>query len=294
MNKKKKIAWGQVTLNLIFIIIALMYIIPFLLTIAISFTDEAVLTASGYSLIPEKFSLAAYQLAFHNMSQLIRSYGVTITFSVVSTILAVLVMGLLAYPLSRPNYCFKGPLSFFVFFTMLFSGGMVPNYLLMTNILHINDTMWVYILPGLVNAYYVMILRTAYRGIPNELVESAKIDGAGELFICFRIMMPLCKASLASIGFLFFVAKWNDWMSTLLYIRDPNLYSLQYLLQRILRETEYLKQLALEGGMGGPVNFPTESYRFAMAILAAGPVLFVFPFFQKYFTKGMTIGGVKG
>ena len=143
MKRKRKIAWGQIVLNACFVIIALIYIIPFVMTISISFTEESELIKNGYSLFPRVFSLDAYSLAFNNMTQLLRSYGVTITFSIISTFLAVLVMGLLAYPLSRPNYRLKGPLSFFVFFTMLFSGGMVPNYLLMTNILHINDTMLV-------------------------------------------------------------------------------------------------------------------------------------------------------
>lgn len=292
--KKRKIAWGQVILNMVFIGFAICYIVPFALCISISFSDEEALVMQGYSLIPRVFSLESYKLVFRNPKQILQSYEVTIIFTIISTALAVLVMGLLAYPLARPNYRFKGILSFFVFFTMLFSGGMVPSYLLIVRYLHLNDTMLVYIFPGLVSAYSVMIIRTNYRSIPYELIEAAKVDGASELFICFRIVMPLSKPVLASIGFLFLVDKWNDWMTSMLYIRDPKLYSLQYLLQRILNEAEYLRQLADTGALMGGEVFPTESFRYAMALVAAGPVLLIFPFFQKHFAKGMTLGGVKG
>lgn len=293
-KRKKKINWGQIMLHMFFIIIVLIYIVPFLLTISISFTKESSLIADGYSLIPKVFSLEAYKLVFRNPAQILKSYQVTILFTAVSTALAVLIMGIMAYPLSRPNYKLKGPVTFFVFFTMLFSGGLVPTYLLNVKYLHIDNSLLVYIIPGLVSAWNIIIIRTNYKSLPNELIEAAKIDGAGEIFICFKIVMPLCKPVLASIGFLFLVAKWNDWYTALLYIQDPNLYSLQYLLQKILKEAEYLKQLAETGQLIGGEVFPTEGYRYAMAFVAAGPILLVFPFFQKYFAKGMTVGGIKG
>ncbi len=294
MKNKKKLAWGQIILHVVFITMITCYIVPFILCISISFSDESSLVREGYSLIPKVFSTDAYKMVFNNPRQLLQSYGVTILFTFAATVLAVLTMALLAYPLSRPNYKFKGVLSFFVFFTMLFSGGMVPSYLLIVRYLHLNDSILVYILPGLVSAYSVMIIRTNYRCIPNELIEAAKVDGAKELFIFFRIIMPLSKPVLASIGFLFLVNKWNDWMTSMLYIRNPRLYSLQYLLQRILNEAEYLRQLADTGLLMGGEVFPTESFRYAMALVATGPVLIIFPFFQKYFAKGMTLGGVKG
>ena len=285
---------GQIVLHAVFIVLVLMYIIPFILTISISFSDETSLIRNGYSLIPHVFSLEAYKMVFNNPAQIFQSYKVTIIFTVTATALSVLVMGVMAYPLSRPNFRFRGPLSFYVLFTMLFSGGMVPTYLLIVKYLHLDNTIWVYILPGLVSAYNLIIIRTNYRSLPEELIEAAKMDGATELYICFKIVMPLCKPVLASVGFLFFVAKWNDWNTALLYITDPKLYSLQYLLQKILNEAEFLKQLAEAGELMGGEVFPSESYRYAMALVAAGPVLCVFPFFQKYFAKGMTLGGVKG
>ena len=294
MKKKKKLGKGQIVLHAVFIVLVLMYIIPFILTISISFSDETSLIRNGYSLIPHMFSLEAYKMVFNNPAQIFQSYKVTIIFTVTATALSVLVMGVMAYPLSRPNFRFRGPLSFYVLFTMLFSGGMVPTYLLIVKYLHLDNTIWVYILPGLVSAYNLIIIRTNYKSLPEELIEAAKMDGATELYICFKIVMPLCKPVLASVGFLFFVAKWNDWNTALLYITDPKLYSLQYLLQKILNEAEFLKQLAEAGELMGGEVFPSESYRYAMALVAAGPVLCVFPFFQKYFAKGMTLGGVKG
>lgn len=273
---------------------AAVYLVPLLLVISASFTDEKALMSAGFSLFPKVFSLEAYKSVFSNPVQILRSYGVTITFSAIATFLSVLVMGVMAYPLSRDNFVLKKPITFFVFFTMLFSGGMVPSYLLITKYLHLDDTIWAYILPSLVSAYNLIIIKTNYKNIPTELIEAAKIDGAKELYICFKIVMPLSKATLASIGFLFLVAKWNDWLTTSLYIRDPNLYTLQYLLQRILREAEYLKQLAEANMLTGTEVFPTESVRYAMALVAAGPMLAVFPFFQKYFAKGITLGAVKG
>lgn len=294
MKKKKRLGKGQIALHAVFIVLVLMYIIPFILVISISFSDETSLIRNGYSLIPHVFSLEAYKMVFNNPAQIFQSYKVTIIFTVTATALSVLVMGVMAYPLSRPNFRFRGPLSFYVLFTMLFSGGMVPTYLLIVKYLHMDNTIWVYILPGLVSAYNLIIIRTNYRSLPEELIEAAKMDGATELYICFKIVMPLCKPVLASVGFLFFVAKWNDWNTALLYITDPKLYSLQYLLQKILNEAEFLKQLAESGELMGGEVFPSESYRYAMALVAAGPVLCVFPFFQKYFAKGMTLGGVKG
>ena len=291
---KKKLPIGQIILHAIFILLVIAYIVPFLMVVSVSLSSESSVLKEGYHLIPREFSLAAYKMVFSNPSQVFRSYAVTIIFTAMATFLAVLIMGIMAYPMSRPNYKYGRALSLYVLFTMLFNGGMVSQYLLFVKYLHINNTIWVYVLPGVVTAYKLIIIRTNYKSLPNELIEAAQIDGAGEMFICFKIVMPLCKPVLASMGFLFLVDKWNDWSTALLYITKPDLYSLQYLLQRILREAEFLQQLADLGQLRGDEVFPTEGYRYAMAMVAAGPVMFIFPYFQKYFVKGMTIGGVKG
>lgn len=291
---KKKSNWGQRMLHTTFIMIAVIYICPLLVVVSASLSTEASLAGRGFSVLPQDFTLEAYRIVFRNPGQILASYRTTILFSAVTTILAVLIMGMTAYPLSRSNFRLKNVITFFFFFTMLFSGGMVPSYLINTRYLHLNNTIWIYVLPSIMSAYNLIVIRTNYKNIPTELIEAAKIDGAGEWFICFRIVMPLSKATLASIGFLVLVAKWNDWFTSSIYITQPNLYSLQYLLQRILREAEYIKQMAALNQLVGVEVLPSETVRYAMAVIAAGPMMIIFPLFQKYFVKGMTIGAVKG
>ena len=291
---KKKSNWGQVMLHATFVIIAIMYICPLLVVVSASLSTETSLMERGFSILPLDFTLEAYQIVFRNPEQILSSYRTTIIFSGITTALAVIVMGITAYPLSRSNFRLRNAITFYFFFTMLFSGGMVPSYLINTRYLHLNNNILIYILPSIMSAYNLIVIRTNYKNIPTELIEAAKIDGAGEWFICFRIIMPLSKATLASIGFLVLVAKWNDWFTSSIYITKPDLYSLQYLLQRILREAEYIKQMAALNQLVGVEVLPSETVRYAMAVVAAGPMLVVFPLFQKYFVKGMTIGAVKG
>lgn len=283
---------GQIALHAVFIVLMIMYLVPLLMVISVSLTDETTLIQEGYSLIPKVFSTEAFRLAFNKPMRIVRAYGITIFSTVAATALSTVVMSLLAYPISRPNFLWRRSLNFFVYFTMLFSAGMVPTYLLLTKYLKMTDNILVYVLPGLVSAYNVMIVRANYQGIPNELIEAARIDGASELYTCFKIVIPLAKPGIASVAFLFMVQKWNDWQTSMLYIRNPDMYSLQYLLQRMVREAEFLKQGFEIGEVAG--QMPLETLRFAMALIAAGPILVAFPFFQKYFAKGMTLGGVKG
>lgn len=285
---------GQIALHAVFIVLMVIYLVPLIMVISVSLTDETTLIQEGYSLIPKVFSTEAFRIALNKPMKIIRAYGVTIFSTVTATALSTVVMSLLAYPISRPNFLWRKQLNFFVYFTMLFSAGMVPTYLLLTKYLKMTDNILVYVLPGLVSAYNVMIIRANYQGIPNELIEAARIDGASELYTCFKIVIPLAKPGIASVAFLFMVQKWNDWQTSMLYIRNPDLYSLQYLLQRMVREAEFLKQATEVGSIIGDAVMPTETLRFAMALIAAGPILVAFPFFQKYFAKGMTLGGVKG
>lgn len=292
--KKKKMKTGQLVLNLIFVFFSICYILPVAVLVACAFTKETALVQNGYKFWPSEFSLDAFSMALRNPDSIIKSYGVTIAVSVISTLGFILLTALLAYPMARPSYRWRKQLNFFVLFTMLFSPGMVPSYLLVTNTLKMGDTIWALAIPGMVSAYYVMVVRTAYSGLPSELIEAAKMDGASEFRICFKIMIPLSKASIASVAFLHFVGIWNSWQSSSIYIKNPDLYMLQYLLQKVLREAEMVKTLADPALLINPSEIPTETLRFAMALIAAGPVVLVFPFFQKYFTKGITIGGVKG
>lgn len=296
--KKNGITLPRVAINLFFIIGSLMFIIPFVLIISASFTKESALVSEGYKLFPTEFSLEAYKYVFRSPQQLLDSYKITIIYSFVATFLGVIVMSMLAYPLSRPNYKYKKIVTFFILFTMLFSGGLVPSYIWMTKYLHMGDTIWVYILPFLVNAFHVIVIRTFFQGLPSALMESAKIDGASELQTFFKIVLPLSKPVIATISLLTLLARWNDWNTALIYIKSTNLYSLQYLLQKILREVEFVKNMAESSPVAGvdfnSANLPSVTIRFAMCMVAAGPMLIVFPFFQKYFAKGLTVGAVKG
>lgn len=293
--KKKKKSMGQVMLHIIFILMSLCYIIPFILILSISFTSGEAVTSTGFSLIPKEFSLEAYRMIFENPVRILNAYKTTIISSVAATAGSLIVMAMFAYPLSRPNFKMKNLLTFILFFTTLFSGGLVPSYLVNTKLLHLNDTIWIYIFPCLMNAWNVIVIRTYFKNLPGDLIEAAKIDGASELRICFRIVIPLSTPVLASVGFLTFITRWNDWMTSKIYIRKQNLYSLQYLLKQILDNAEFMQTLVKEGSsLLKDMIFPTESFRFAMAIVAAGPMLFVFPFFQKYFAEGLTLGSVKG
>ena len=296
MKKSKRSP--NIMINIMFCLGSLVFILPFVLIISASFSDEQTLLSEGYKLIPSVFSTEAYKYVFRNPQQLLDSYKVTIIYSIVATVLGVVVMAMLAYPLSRPNYKYKKIATFFIFFTMLFSGGLIPTYIWITRYLHLGDTIWVYILPCLVNAFNVIVIRSFFQGLPQALMESAKIDGASELQTFFKIVMPLSKPVIATISLLTLLSRWNDWNTALIYIKSSNLYSLQYLLQKILREAEFVKNMAESSPVAGVdldlSNLPSVTIRFAMCMVAAGPMLIIFPFFQKYFAKGLTVGAVKG
>ncbi len=294
---KKKLN-SQVWIHLFFITLSLMFILPFVIVISASFTSEEVLLREGFSIIPKEIDLTAYQYAFTNGDAIFRSYIVTATQAFAGTAIGVVVMSLIAYTLSRKDFAFRKALSFMVFFTLLFNGGLVPTYLLNYKYLKLGNTIWIYILPLLCNAFHIIILRTFFQSLPVSLIESAKIDGASELRIFWQIIMPLSKPVLATVSLLTLLQKWNDWYTSLIYITDRRLYTLQYLLKRILSEAEFLRQMASEAPPGIDLSMietaPVESLKFAMCIIAAGPMLFIFPFFQKYFAKGLTVGAIKG
>jgi len=293
MNNYSKI--GQIILNIVFILVCVTYIFPILLTISISISSENSIREFGYKLIPHVIDFTAYKQIFENPQTILNSYTVTIIFTVLTVFISLIVMSMGAYPLSRKNCAFKKYFSFYLFFTMLFSGGLVPSYIINTKYLHLDNSIWIYILPCIVSAWNMIIIRTFFQGLPEGLVEAAKIDGASELKILFRIVIPLSVPVLATIAFMTMIAKWNDWNTALIYIREPKLYSLQYLLQRILREAEFLQKAALDGtGLYTADEIPTESLRYAMAVLASGPAMLIFPLFQKYLTQGLVVGAIKG
>ncbi|WP_240545893.1 carbohydrate ABC transporter permease [Paenibacillus artemisiicola] len=293
MGYSKKTA---AVINLFFIGLSLLMVIPFALVLSVSFTGEASLARNGYRFIPDTFVLTAYRYIFKVPDVIIRSYGVTALVTAIGTAAGLLMTAMMAYTISRPDYKYKNVTSFYVFFTMLFSGGLVPFYMLMTQYLHAKDTLWAMILPGLLSAWNVMILRGFFAKIPMEIIESAKMDGAREWRIFFAVIIPLSTPALATIGLLIAFGYWNEWFNALLFIDNPSLVPLQLLLVRMLNSMEVLTQnLALLGFPDLDVSqFPTMSARMVMVVLAAGPMMLVFPFFQRYFVQGLTVGSLKG
>ncbi len=292
---KNRITIGYIILNIFLILLSLTFIVPMLLMISVSFSAESSVVTDGYKLIPSVWSLDAYKMAFENSGQILDSYKITIMYSVLGTFLSVAIQTLMAYPLSKSYYEHKKFITIFLMITMFFSGGMVPTYILNTQYLKLGNTFWIYIFPTLVSAWNVILFRTYFKGLPTELSESAKLDGAGEFKIYYKIVLPLSTPIIACIAFMTLLGKWNDWNTSLLYIRNNRLYSLQYLLQRIINEADYIKQMqgtAMEMLVGTEV--PAETLKYATAVLAAGPMMVIFPFFQKYFAKGLVVGSVKG
>ena len=292
---KSSSRFTQILLNTVFVILSILVIIPFVLLVSASFSNEKDVLMNGYSLFPRIFSTDAYTYVLKNPKTVVDAYKTTIIFSLVSMALATLLMSMIAYPLTKRELKGRTFLSFYLYFTMLFSGGMVPTYILITQYLHLQDTIWVYILPALISPWHVFMLRTFFQGLPESITEAALIDGASEYRIFFTIILPLSKPVLATIALFQFLGHWNSWMPSMLYInRRTELYSLQYMLQKIMRDIMFMKENAGNSFVENMSEIPTETVRMATAMLVAGPALVVFPFFQKYFTRGLTVGGVKG
>lgn len=293
--KKSKIQ-NQILLNALFIVLAAIFIYPFLLLVSVSFSTEADVINNGYKLIPENFTLEAYKYLFSTPHQIIQSYKVTTITSVVGTFLSILLQAMIAFPISRKSVKGRQQLSFFLYFTMLFSGGMVASYIFNTQVYHIGNTIWIYILPGLISPWNIFMMRTFFQGLPDEMFEAVKVDGGNAYVEFFKFALPLSKPVLATLAFTTFLGKWNDWNTSLLYINDDNLISLQYLLQRILQNIDLIKEMSASGfaDMVSVKDIPSETVRMAMAIVVSGPTLVIFPFFQKYFVRGLTVGAVKG
>lgn len=277
--------------------LTLITILPILLIVIASVTEERTLISYGYSYLPKKLSLDAYYYMIRQMKMIVRAYEVSIFVTVVGTALSVLFTTSLAYPMSRKSFRHKRVLTFFVFFTMLFQGGIVPSYMMWTQFFHIKNSLWALIIPNyLITAFNIMLVKNYYlNSIPQELIEAAQIDGASELTIFGKIVLPLSTPVVATIGLFTALKYWNDWVNALYYITKPQYYGIQNLLLRIMDNIQYLKS----GGAGelagaAAVELPGTSVRMAMAVIGILPILLVYPFIQKYFMKGIVVGAVKG
>lgn len=294
-NKIKKPT--NVLINIFLAICSLAAVIPFIFVIIISLTDEECLTMNGYRFIPEKWSLFAYNYIIEAGENIIRSYGVTILVTVVGTLLGLFLTGTYAYALSRKTYAYRKFFTKVITIPMMFSGGMIANYLIVTKVLMLKDTIWALILPLALNSFNVIVLRTFFKtSIPDSVIESAKIDGASEWKLFFKIVIPMALPGLATIGLFLTLGYWNDWFNAMMYMDSKEWVPLQYLLIQIESSIDWLASNKGVMGVDGVIaaaNLPRETIKMAIVVISTLPIIFAYPFFQRYFVNGLTIGSVK-
>ena len=276
-------------------VICLLCVIPVCYTATISFTDELTLAREGYRLIPSKWSMDAYRYILRTPGQILRAYGVSFAVTSAGTAVSLLFTSMLAYVIVRRDYVFSRVLSFMLTFTLLFNAGMVANYIMVTRFYGLKDTYFALIMPYIILPWHVFLMKGFLSDINFALIEAAKLDGCGETGIFFHIIVPISKPAFATVGLLIAFTYWNDWWLAMLYIESPSLTPLQYMLYRIMNSIQYLTSGLASHAVSADVGrLPSETARMAMCVLASWPMLFVFPFFQKYFVKGLTVGAVKG
>ena len=288
---------SNIVLHIIFIIMAACCLFPLLLVLSISLSSSKSLMDYGYSIIPHEFSLEAYKYIFETPITIVRAYGVTIFNTVVGTFLSTLIIALYAYPLSRDDFKWKRHFTYYVLVTMLFSGGTVSWYIVCTTVFKLSNTIWAMILPYLMNTWYVIIMRTFFKtNVPVSIIESGELDGANEYIIFFRLVIPISLPGIATIALFQALNYWNDWWLPIMFIVKPELYNLQFLLQRMMQNIQKLNENSkyMSNAAEELMKLPSESARMALCMVAMGPILVVYPFFQKYFIQGLTVGSVKG
>lgn len=293
MVDQNRMSAMKAAVHVIYLLVSAAVLIPFLLVVSISLSDEKSLALNGYRLWPEQFSTLAYRVMFDTPGPLLRAYGVTALVTVVGTLCGLLLTAMTAYTISRRDYRYGRPFTFYIFFTMLFQGGLVPFYILVTQWLHLKNSLLALILPLMINPFFVMIMKGFLSKLPHEIIESVKIDGASEGRIFLRIVLPLSTPALVTVGLMLSFGYWNDWWHGLLFIDDQKLVPLQLLLYRNMNTIDFLKSSPLMQQIVDTSSLPGVSARMAMAVLAAGPMMIVFPFFQRYFVGGLTVGALK-
>ena len=271
---------------------AIVCVLPFLLVIGSSFAGEQEIARYGYSFIPRRFTLESYQQIFSNVASIARAYGVTIIVTTVGTALSTFINMMTGYVLMRKDFRWRNYFSFYFFFTTLFSGGLMPWYMVCIS-LGFRDNILALIVPSLVSVWNIILVKGFVAGIPFEITESATIDGAGDFQIFLRLIWPLSTPVIATISLFTALGFWNSWYNTMLFINDPHLYSLQYLLYKLINDAQAMRQIAAESGE--IINtVPIEAMKMALTVIVTGPILLLYPFVQKYFIKGLTLGAVKG
>lgn len=272
---------------------ALICLFPFVLMITSSFMYEKEIVTEGYKLFPKKMTTSAYRFLFNNPKKLGDAYKITIFNTVVGTAVGLFFMSMAGYVLNRKDFKYRNFFSFFIYFTTLFSGGLIPSYILMVRYLHLKDSVLSMILPGIMNAWSIFLMRNFMKSIPDSLCESATIDGAGGFRIYWQIVMPLALPGLATVGLFLALGFWNEWYNAMLYIESANKFPLQYFLQKMVNQTN-VQTLINQGVIIDVSELPTQSIKMATAVVATGPIILLYPFIQRYFIGGLTIGAVKG
>lgn len=291
---KFKLEPRKIIMALIIAAFAFICAFPFYIILISSFTSESTILKEGYSLLIRDFSVEAYKLCFKNPMKIIQAYGLTIFVTVVGTFVAVFIGTMTGYVLQRRDFRWGNQFSFFFFFTMLFNGGLTPYYILCNRYMGFKNNILALILPLAFNVWYTIIAKNYFKDIPYELVESAKMDGANDIKIYFRIMLPVAKPLIATLIMFNALRYWNDWYNCMLFINNETLRTMQYFLQNMLGSIQALKEIAQSTGEVFEQTLPQETMKMAMTVIATGPILLVYPFVQKYFVKGLTVGAVKG
>lgn len=277
----------------VIILFAVICFVPFWLIVASSLTSESAIIRYGYNLWPREFSWSAYAMVFENPARIFGAYRVTIFVTAVGTVLSVFINTMTGYVLSRRDFRWRNQFSFYFFFTTLFSGGLVPWYILSVRYLHLKNTIWALIIPTLVSVWNILLVKGFMNGIPFEITESAKIDGAGDFRIFVRLIFPLAKPVVATIALFTALNYWNDWYMCMLFIDKKELYSLQYLLYQMIGSIQAMREIASQTSVAA-ASIPVESTKMALTVVVIGPIILLYPFVQRFFVKGLTVGSVKG
>ncbi len=291
--KKKRIDLLTISFYIAVCLVALICFIPFWLIVIGSLSLEADVILRGYSLWPEHFSLDSYKMVFRIPTRIIQGYQVSGFITFTGTLISLFFSTMAAFVLMRKDFKYRNKIAMFLYFPSIFSGGMLPSYLLIVKYLGLKDNIWSMVLPGLISAWNIFLLRNFMSDIPDSIMESAKLDGANDFQIFIKLYLPLAKAGLATIGLFTALGYWNNWSNAMLYINKAELFPLQYLLYSMLANVQGLKEMAAASGVAMP-NLPSETYKMAMAVVTTGPIILLYPFVQRYFVKGITVGSVKG
>jgi putative aldouronate transport system permease protein len=296
MLKSKSFYFRQTIVNTVLIVVTLIMVLPLVLLFMASITSESELLVNGYSYFPKEFSIQAYKYIFQNRETIFRAYGITIFTTVIGTVVNMLLSLGLAFGLSNRKLPLRNIITFFILFTMLFSGGLVPQYIMWTNTFSIKNTILAYLLPNLLlSPMNILLIRTYMQtNVPEALYEAAKIDGASTMQVFRNVAVPLSKPIIVTMGLFSALAYWNDWTNGLYYVNKSGMLSIQTLLNRMIQDIQAIQSHAVASGTGAIMQIPAVSIRMAIAFVALIPILIIYPFLQKYFQEGITLGAVKG